>query len=344
MITVVEAYLRDWSWITALLLSLVCASLGYIVFYMHRRSRSSSSLANSSLDLSRIERLNVVITGGSRGIGYALAREFCSHGHCVIICGRDEQRLYAAVDSIRRELATSSTTSTTSSSQQTPLIHGTVCDISSETSLQLFASFVQKTIVGQGDGSVHVWINNAGVSTPVNRPLHELSVDQIEQVVSVNMLGTILSTRTAIKLLLNQPSGSGGHLFNMEGAGSRGSATPNMSVYGCTKAGITQFTLSVRQELSQHRTIGVHLLSPGMVITDLLVKSGTSLRSKRFFNILAEEPHVVATYLYDRIRNVSGTGTRIAFLTPLSVLYRFATFFTRRNRFFDNRTGEPTYR
>lgn len=295
---------------------------------------------SGGMNLTKVKKLNVVITGGSRGIGYALAKQFCLNGHSVIICATNEQRLQKAVSTIQQQVKNNKLyLGKTSQEDDEPCIHGVVCDVSSEASMNQFVSYIQKTI--GPDGLIHVWINNAGVSTVVNRPLHELDVEQIDRIVSVNMFGSIISTRAAIKLMLSQKKG--GHVFNMEGAGSRGGATANMSVYGCTKAAVSQFTLSVQKELANDR-IGIHRLSPGMVITDLLVKKGTPLRSKRLFNILAEEPSTVASYIYDRIRNIKGSGSRIAFLTPISILYRFATYHSRTNRFFDYETGEFIYK
>lgn len=275
-------------------------------------------------NLSQVRRLNVVITGGTKGIGLSLARLFCSKGHRVIICGRHEARLQNAIRQIRMQVPY----------EYQNNINGTICDVTSAPCVEQFVYFIQKTWNNQ---PVHAWINNAGVSASANKPLHELEVDEIENIINVNILGLILATRAAVKLMLNQPQG--GHVFNMEGAGSRGTPTANMSIYGCSKAAVSQFTRSIEQELVETK-IGVHRLSPGIVITTLLVKESTPLRAKKIFNILAEECDVVSPFLYDCIRHTKSTGTRNSYLTPLAVIYRFATFFMRKNRFFDEKTGE----
>ena len=59
--------------------------------------------------------------------------------------------------------------------------------------------------------------------------------EQLQQVVQTNLLGSLLCTRAAMKLLAKQPSG--GHIFNMDGAGADGLPTPQYAAYGATKAG-----------------------------------------------------------------------------------------------------------
>jgi short-subunit dehydrogenase len=294
--------------------------LSYLIIKRLRINRRN----RNKWDLSQVRRLNVVITGGTKGIGLSLARLFCSKGHRVIVCGRNEAQLQSAIREMRMQVPY----------EYQNNINGTICDITSAPCVDQFVSFIQKTWNNQ---PVHAWINNAAVSASANKPLHEMEVDEIENTINVNILGLILATRAAVRLMLNQPKG--GHVFNMEGAGSRGAATPNISIYGCSKAAVSQFTRSIEQELIETK-IGVHRLSPGMVITNLLVKESTPLKAKKIFNILAEECGVVSPFLYDCIRHTKGTGTRNSYLTPLGVIYRFATFFMRKNRFFDEKTGE----
>ena len=59
--------------------------------------------------------------------------------------------------------------------------------------------------------------------------------EQLQEVVSTNLLGTLLCSRRAMQLLASQPQG--GHLFNVDGAGADGAATPCYAAYGATKAG-----------------------------------------------------------------------------------------------------------
>ena len=84
-------------------------------------------------------------------------------------------------------------------------------------------------------------------------------------------------------------------------------------------------------------SIGVHNLSPGMVLTDLLLKDSTPI-ARRFFNTLAEEPETVAADLAPRILSIQGTGQSIECLSPPSAFVKVALGFPQiiaGGRFFD---------
>ncbi|KAH9800701.1 putative chlorophyll(ide) b reductase NYC1 [Citrus sinensis] len=117
-------------------------------------------------------------------------------------------------------------------------------------------------------------------------------------IVSTNLVGSILCTREAMRVMRDQPKG--GHIFNMDGAGSGGSSTPLTAFYGSTKCGLRQLQASLFKE-SKRSKVGVHTASPGMVLTDLLL-SGSTIQNKLMFNIICELPETVAKTLVPRIR------------------------------------------
>lgn len=90
----------------------------------------------------------------------------------------------------------------------------------------------------------------------------------------------------------------------------------------------------------------VHTLSPGMILTDLLLDGVSSPAIKQAFNILCEQPETTAAFLAPRIRAAvargCNSGAHIAYLTPLSALGRLATAPARLGRFFDS-DGKPVY-
>ena len=113
-------------------------------------------------------------------------------------------------------------------------------------------------------------VNNAGTN-PAAKPFLDFHPHELERVVSTNMLGSLLCTRHALRQLSSQSGG--GHVFTMEGAGSSGSATPRYAAYGATKSGLRQLQASLREE-GRGGGVGVHTASPGMVLTDLLLRYG----------------------------------------------------------------------
>ena len=72
-----------------------------------------------------------------------------------------------------------------------------------------------------------------------------------------------------------------------------------------------------------------------MILTRLLVRSATNSHARFAFNTLADLPPVVAHELAPQILATCGSGSRIAYLTMLRVVWRFATFWRYRNRFFN---------
>lgn len=108
---------------------------------------------------------------------------------------------------------------------------------------------------------VDVWINNAGYSGSF-QPFVDTDSQQLQQVVHTNLLGVALCSREAARLFMKQQEG--GHLFNVDGAGADGLATPNYAAYGATKAAIRSLSLSLQQELKD-TDARVHLLSPGQI-------------------------------------------------------------------------------
>ena len=108
-------------------------------------------------------------------------------------------------------------------------VFGIDCDVSSEASVSRLADFAASQM-----GRVDVWINNAGYSGSY-KPFVELSPSAISQVVSTNLVGSLLCTQAAMRVMQTQPEG--GHVFNMDGAGADGMPTPMYAAYGATKAG-----------------------------------------------------------------------------------------------------------
>ncbi|KAK3436480.1 hypothetical protein EUGRSUZ_C01035 [Eucalyptus grandis] len=210
---------------------------------------------------------NVVITGSTRGLGKALAREFLLSGDRVIIASRSPESVDMTVKELEQNLM--EVKQAASDSSKTSLAHAKVvgipCDVCNPENVQNLANFAISEL-----GSIDIWINNAGINKGF-RPLLQFSDEDIQQIVSTNLVGSILCTREAMRVMKNQAKG--GHVFNMDGAGSGGSSTPLTAVYGSTKCGLRQLQSSLLKECKRSK-VGVHTASPGMVLTDLLLRGG----------------------------------------------------------------------
>ncbi|CAI0442320.1 unnamed protein product [Linum tenue] len=149
---------------------------------------------------------NVVITGSSKGIGYALAKGFLAAGDNVIICSRSAERVESAVESLKNEFGEQH-------------VWGTTCDVREGQDVKNLVAFAKENLK-----YVDIWINNAGSNAYSYKPLSESSDEDLIEVVTTNTLGLMICCREAIKMMLNQPRG--GHIFNIDGAGSDGRPTP----------------------------------------------------------------------------------------------------------------------
>jgi NAD(P)-dependent dehydrogenase (short-subunit alcohol dehydrogenase family) len=180
-------------------------------------------------------------------------------------------------------------------------VRGLRCDVAVAGDVAALFAFAKREM-----GGIDVAINNAGCNFSAYAPLELHSADAIARIVGTNVVGTLLCCREAIQCMKRQPAG--GHIFNIDGAGSAQHATPSYAVYGCSKAGFPQLMRSLVAE-NRDTGVGIHTASPGMVTTDLLLgKADLPKRSLRIFNILAERPETVAAWMVPRLRAIALRG------------------------------------
>ncbi|XP_042499292.1 probable chlorophyll(ide) b reductase NYC1, chloroplastic [Macadamia integrifolia] len=276
---------------------------------------------------------NVVVTGSTRGLGKALAREFLLSGDRVVVASRSPESVQMTVSELEENLKECMLTrgGTSRENMKYAKVVGIECDVCEPEDVRKLARFAVNEL-----GSIDIWINNAGTNKGF-RPLLEFTDEEIGQIVSTNLIGSLICTQEAMHVMRSQEKG---HIFNMDGAGSGGSSTPLTAVYGSTKCGLRQLQSSLLKECKRSK-VGVHTASPGMVLTDLLL-SGSSLKNKQMFNIICELPETVARTLVPRMRVVKGTGKAINYLTPPRILLALVTAWLRRGRWFDDQ-GRALY-
>jgi NAD(P)-dependent dehydrogenase (short-subunit alcohol dehydrogenase family) len=254
---------------------------------------------------------SILITGSTRGIGKGLAREFLRLGQRVIVTGRTDAAVTAAI----RDLD--------------PLgeVLGVVCDVRRPDSLQAaWDAGVARF------GQINIWINNAAVATD-RLLLADLPADQIQATVDTNLLGTLYGCRVAIVGMRAQSGG--GKVYTFEGFGSDGLSRPGLSVYGATKRAIRYLTASLAKECAGTNVL-IGSLSPGIVATDLLLYSSRGRdpadweRAKRMLNILGDTVETVTPFLAQQALANNRQGARIDWMTPAKAAGRFATSLFRK--------------
>ena len=256
----------------------------------NRRARRTTPRATPSVSGATGETtfrdapFKVVITGSTKGLGLELARGFLANGDEVVVTSRDETRVREAVDGLRKDFG--------------ERVSGVAADVSRAESVDALTAFASEQM-----GGVDIWINNAGANGYVYENLADADPETLREIVLTNSFGTLLCCRSAIRLMAEQASG--GHVFNMLGAGSDGGATQKYAAYGHTKAGMAQLTKTLAGEVKETApSVGVHALSPGMVFTELISSGRYAFGAQgRFFvNTLAEPPEVPAAFLVAKVR------------------------------------------
>ena len=256
----------------------------------NRRARRTTPRATPSVSGATGETtfrdapFKVVITGSTKGLGLELARGFLANGDEVVVTSRDETRVREAVAGLRTDFG--------------ERVSGVAADVSRAESVDALTAFASEQM-----GGVDIWINNAGANGYVYENLADADPETLREIVLTNSFGTLLCCRSAIRLMAEQASG--GHVFNMLGAGSDGGATQKYAAYGHTKAGMAQLTKTLAGEVKETApSVGVHALSPGMVFTELISSGRYAFGSQgRFFvNTLAEPPEVPAAFLVAKVR------------------------------------------
>lgn len=249
----------------------------------------------------------IVVTGSTRGIGHGLAKEFLKRGQNVVVCGRSQ----GAVDAALAEL--------TGEATDGAKVVGTPCDVTQHEQVEALWAFAKTAF-----GDVDIWINNAGLSN-TRFPIGRLPQDEVDAVPAVNLIGTMNGAQVALKGMTEQGHGA---LYNFEGFGSNGMKQMGMSLYGCTKFGVTYFTKALIKE-TQGDPVTVGYMSPGIVITDLSLRDRGKMPPERWefvkkvFNIIADRVETVTPWLADQVLANTEHGARIAWLTRGKSIKRF---------------------
>lgn len=189
-----------------------------------------------------LQDATVVVTGGSRGIGSAVARKFGSRGARVVVNYRQNaDAAEAVVDDIERHEGRG---------------FAKQADVSDPKQSRKLIQAAEERY-----GSLDVLVNNAGVCRPAH--IDELESEAIDEVMDTNLKGVFYVTKHAVGMMKQQGRGA---IINLSSiAGQMGTVD---AAYAASKAGILGFTKALARELGPHG-IRVNAVSPGPVETDM---------------------------------------------------------------------------
>jgi NAD(P)-dependent dehydrogenase (short-subunit alcohol dehydrogenase family) len=209
-----------------------------------KKTQSNPTAKPKTLPELRLLGKVAVVTGGSRGIGQAIARALAAEGCTVVITGRDKASLARSTTRISRKVR--------GRGKIVPL----VCDVRNPESVAaLFAKVKQRF------RKLDILVNNAGVSqAPAS--VEETSLELWREIVETNLTGAFLCTRAALPLMQR-----GATVINNLSAAAK-QVFPKFAAYTAAKTGAYGFTLSLREELVP-RGIRVTALMPGATATDM---------------------------------------------------------------------------
>lgn len=181
-----------------------------------------------------------VVTGGTKGIGFAIAESLVKAGASVFICGRSKTELRNAVTELSKHGNAG----------------GEVCDVRSEDQVRQMLEECERLY-----GGVDILVNNAG-TVVFGKTVEELSGDEFRHVLETNLFGVFYTCHHAIPILKRR---GGGYIINISSLAGQ-NPIPKLASYNASKYGLNGFTEAMMQEVRQDN-IKVSYICPGSVNT-----------------------------------------------------------------------------
>ena len=197
-----------------------------------------------------------IITGGSKGLGLAMAEGLASAGANLVVISRNEKEAGAAAEKITREYKTKAIA-----------ISATV---TSEEEIQKAVATTIKEY-----GAIDILINNAGIN--IRGPIDELSYEDFKKVQQTNVDGTWLPSKAVVPHMKKQKSGRIINLASTLGVVGLANRTP----YATSKGAVVQMTRALALELAPFN-INVNAICPGPFLTDMNIPIKDDENTKKF--------------------------------------------------------------
>ena len=210
-------------------------------------------------------RGTLIVTGGSRGIGAAISRLAAAQGYSVAVnfLGNDE-----AAAALTNEIKRSGGRST-----------AIRADVAREADVQhLFAEAERRL------GPVTALVNNAGITGGFAR-VDSIRTEMLERLLAVNVMGTILCSREAVRRLSTKHGGGGGVIVNISSRAADLGSPGEWVHYAASKGAVNTFTVGLACEVAREG-IRVNAIAPGLVETDIHAAAGDPGRVAKLANTI----------------------------------------------------------
>ena len=191
----------------------------------------------------KLKNINALITGGSQGLGKAIAEHFLREGANVFICARGEKELSATRGELAKKFP----------SQK---VLAKACDVSDEVQVHHLASLVLREL-----GSLQVLVLNAGIYGPMG-PTESVDLKEWKHALEINLFGVLLPCREFIP---HFKKAGGGKIIVLSGGGAT-NPLPNISSYAASKAAAIRLAETLAEELKPFQ-VDVNAIAPGALKT-----------------------------------------------------------------------------
>lgn len=195
----------------------------------------------------KLKGLGTIVTGGSLGLGLAIARAFVTEGANVLVCARGATELAAAEVELK-EIAS-----------EGQIVSSLVVDVSQQSEVRRLVESAQDAF-----GRIDVLVNNAGILGPIAL-VEDAPWEEWANTIQVNLFGTVLTTMAVVPVLKRQRSGK---IINLSGGGAT-APRPRATAYASAKAAVVRFTETVAEEVREFG-IDVNAVAPGALNTRML--------------------------------------------------------------------------
>ncbi len=203
----------------------------------------------------------IIITGSGRGIGAATALLAARKGYAVCVnytqrADRAEQVVTAIREGGGKATAVQA-------------------DVGDEAAVKMLFDSAVETL-----GPLVALVNNAGTTGPISR-FADVETEALRRILNINLLGTMLCSREAIRRMSTNYGGNGGAIVNISSRAAHHGGPNEFVHYGASKAAVETLTIGLASEVSSEG-IRVNCVSPGVIETEIHAEAGDAGRVQRF--------------------------------------------------------------
>lgn len=190
----------------------------------------------------------MIVTGGSRGIGAAIAKLAGQRGYAVAV---NYTNRADAAEAVVKEI-----------NKANGRAIAVKADVGNERDVEKLFSTVDKEL-----GSVTALVNNAGIIGPV-KPIADLGAAEVTALLQTNVTSMFVCAREAVRRMSTQRGGKGGAIVNISSVAARTGGMSNNVVYAASKGAADTLTVGLAKEVAK-QGIRVNAIRPGLIATDI---------------------------------------------------------------------------